>query len=36
MIIYEENDAVSSGIIFKGFTPAELRALTILLGLRNI
>lgn len=26
MIIYEENDAVSSGIIFKGFTPAELKA----------
>lgn len=26
MIIYEENDAVSSVIIFKGFTPAELRA----------
>lgn len=31
MIIDEENDAVSSGIIFKGFAPAELRALTIIL-----
>lgn len=26
MITYEENEAVSSGIIFKGFTPIELRA----------
>lgn len=26
MIIYDENEAVSSGIIFKGFIPIELRA----------
>lgn len=35
-IMYEENEAIYSGIIFKGFTPIELESMTILFGPRNI